>query len=95
VAGIMTNKFDRILEIIICNTITILCACLVMLVADLCVLLIAATATFLFGYQTYNIIPLETLMFMTSAVVGATYIIGSRIILYRPVFPEEMKRWFK
>jgi len=42
----------------------------------LCVLLIAATATFLFGQQTY-IIPPKMLMFMISAVVGTTYIIVS------------------
>jgi hypothetical protein len=70
------DSINSVLEDIICNTITIFFSCIVMFIADLCVLFIAATATFLFGQQTY-IIPLETLMFMISAAVGTTYIIES------------------
>lgn len=65
---------NDILEKIVISVITIFFACIAMIVADLCVLLIAAIATLLFGPQTYTI-SLETLMFMISAAVGVYFIL--------------------
>lgn len=70
-------NFDDILDKILIIAITTFFSCIVMIVADFCVLIIAAVATFLFGPQTY-IIPLETLMFMVSAVVGICFVVSSR-----------------
>lgn len=63
-----------ILDDIIINAITLFFACIVMVVADICILIIAALATFLFGPQTY-IIPLETLMFIISATFGIYFVV--------------------
>jgi len=86
----MTNKFDKILETVICGVITLFFACILMVVADICVLLVAITATFLFGSQKY-IIPLETLMFMVSVVVEITYILCSKYPII-PVFGDGLNR---
>lgn len=83
----MNETFNSILEDIICNAITFFFAGLVMMVADICVLLIAATATFLFGPQKY-IIPLETLMFMVSVAVGISYVLCSKYPII-PVFGDD------
>lgn len=69
----IANLNDILVDIFI-NAITIFFACIVMLVADICVLL----ATFLFGPQT-DIIPLETLMFVFSAAVGVYFILFDRV----------------
>lgn len=72
--AVMNNS---ILDKIILGAITLFFACFVMIVADGCVLFIGVITTFLLGPQTY-IIPLETLMFMVSAVVGITFIMLDR-----------------
>lgn len=65
----------NIIDDVILGAITLFFACIVMTVADICVLVISFVATFLFGNQIY-IVSLQTLMFLFSAIVGSFFIIA-------------------
>jgi len=63
----------NIIDNIILNTITLFFACVVMSIIDIVIFILIASTTFLFGSQL-QLLPLQTLMFICSAIGGITFV---------------------